>query len=203
MAGSIPDLRGQIAALVSGTIPLDRFMDWYFANWNTIEFEGSDEDVDLMNGVFLRYAEYTSDYIDASQFVDALRDDLHESIREEEGYWREYLGECLDATGVRHLLSLENPETLDDLVAAHRILAVPTAQGMAFPTFQFVRGRIDPTISRVVEIFSGVVATPYTTAAWLRGVRFDDKSIAEWIESEEDPEVIIRAAEDSAARLAT
>jgi hypothetical protein len=75
MAGSIPDLRGQIAALVSGTIPLDRFMDWYFANSNTIEFEGSDEDVDLMNGVFLCYAEYTSDDIDAAQLLDALSTD--------------------------------------------------------------------------------------------------------------------------------
>jgi hypothetical protein len=64
--------------LVSGSLPLDRFLDWYFANSDTIEFEGSDEDVDLLNGVFNRYAEYTSDYIDASQFIDALREDLLE-----------------------------------------------------------------------------------------------------------------------------
>jgi len=73
--GSLPDLRGQLAALIGGIIPLDRFLDWYFANTNTIEFEGSDEDVDLLNLVFLVYAEYTSDYIDATQFVDALRSD--------------------------------------------------------------------------------------------------------------------------------
>lgn len=75
MDGSLPDLRGQLAALIGGIIPLDRFLDWYFANTNTIEFEGSDEDVDLLNLVFLVYAEYTSGYIDASQFVDALRSD--------------------------------------------------------------------------------------------------------------------------------
>ena len=200
---SLPDLRGQIAALVSGTIPLDRFLDWYFANSGTIEFEGSDEDVDLLNGVFLRYAEYTSDYIDATQLIDALREDVLESIREAEEYWREYLGECLDATDVRQLLGIESPETLDDLVTAHQILAVPSADGMAFPAFQFVGGRIDPTVSRVVDIFSGVVATPYTTASWLRGVRFEDQSITEWIERGKDPEVIIRGAEDSAVRLAT
>jgi hypothetical protein len=73
--GSLPDLRGQLAALLSGVIPLDRFLDWYFTNMNTIEFEGSDEDVDLLNLVFHRYAEYTSDYIDATEFVDALRTD--------------------------------------------------------------------------------------------------------------------------------
>lgn len=75
MDGPLPDLRGQIAALVNGTIPLNRFMDWYFANSNTIEFEGRDEDVALLNRVFHVYAEYTSGYIDAAQFVDALRTD--------------------------------------------------------------------------------------------------------------------------------
>lgn len=78
MGGSIPDLRGQIASLVSGAIPLDHFMDWYWANHDTIEFEGSDEDVDLLNGVFLSYAEYTSDYIDAAQLIDGLREELRE-----------------------------------------------------------------------------------------------------------------------------
>ena len=56
-------------------MPLDRFLESYFANSDTIEFEGSDEDVELLNLVFLVYAEYTSDYIDASQFVEALRSD--------------------------------------------------------------------------------------------------------------------------------
>lgn len=75
MDGSLPDLRGQLAALIGGIIPLDRFLDWYFANTNTIEFEGSDEDVELLNLVFLVYAEYTSGYIDASEFVNALETD--------------------------------------------------------------------------------------------------------------------------------
>ncbi len=73
--GSLPDLRGHLAALIDGDITLDQFLDWYWANHDAIEFEGSDEDVDLLNLVFLVNAEYTSDYIDASQFVDALRTD--------------------------------------------------------------------------------------------------------------------------------
>ena len=60
---------------MAGVIPLDRFLDWYFANTDTIEFEGGDEDVALLNRVFHVYAEYTSGYIDAAQFVDALRTD--------------------------------------------------------------------------------------------------------------------------------
>jgi hypothetical protein len=75
LEGSLPDLLGQIAGLISGVIPLDQFLNWYFANTDEIEFEGSDVDVELLNLVFHRYAEYTSDYIDASQFVDALRTD--------------------------------------------------------------------------------------------------------------------------------
>lgn len=78
MAGSVPDLRGQIEALVGGAISLDQFTDWYWANHDTIEFDGSDEEVDLLNGVFLSYAEYTSNYIDASQLIEALRKDLLE-----------------------------------------------------------------------------------------------------------------------------
>ncbi len=75
MDGSLPDLRGHLAALIDGVIPLDQFLDWYWTNANMIEFEGSDEDVDLLNLVFLVNAEYTSGYIDALQFVDALRTD--------------------------------------------------------------------------------------------------------------------------------
>lgn len=75
MPGSVPDLRAQIEALVDGSISLDQFMAWYWANHDTIEFEGSDEDVALLNRVFHVYAEYTSDYIDAAQLVDALRAD--------------------------------------------------------------------------------------------------------------------------------
>jgi hypothetical protein len=61
--------------LIVGGIPLNRFLEWYFANSDTIEFEGSDDDVALLNRVFHIYAEYTSDYIDAAQVVDALRAD--------------------------------------------------------------------------------------------------------------------------------
>jgi len=134
------------------------------------------------------------------------RNDGHVSdqdpTREDEAYWHEFLDEYLDETGVRQLLKIDTPHRLEELVAAHEILAVPTAHGSAYPAFQFVGGAVNPTISRVVKIFSIVVATPYTTASWLRGARFDDKSVVEWIESGENPEVVIQAAEDSVGRLA-
>lgn len=75
MDGSLPDLREQLSGLIGGAITFDRFIEWYFAYADTIEFEGSDEDVELLNLVFLLYAEYTSDYIDVAEFVNALRTD--------------------------------------------------------------------------------------------------------------------------------
>ena len=71
--GSLPDLRRKLASLINGLTPLDRFLDWDFANADTVEFAGSDVDVELLNRVFHVYAEFTSDYIDATQLLDALR----------------------------------------------------------------------------------------------------------------------------------
>jgi hypothetical protein len=72
---SLPNLRGQLAALLEGVIGLDQFQAWYWANFNAIEQYGSDEDVELLNLVMNRFAEYTSGYIDTSQLLDALRTD--------------------------------------------------------------------------------------------------------------------------------
>jgi hypothetical protein len=75
MDGSLPNLRRQLAGLFTGAIALDQFQAWYWANAATIEQRGSDEDVALLNLVMNRLAEYTSDYIDASELLDALRTD--------------------------------------------------------------------------------------------------------------------------------
>jgi hypothetical protein len=73
--GSLPDLRGQLAGLIGGVIPLDHFLEWYWANADAIEFDGSDEDVELLSLVAGLLDEYTGDYIDASELLDALRTD--------------------------------------------------------------------------------------------------------------------------------
>ncbi len=75
MDGSVPDLRRQLAGLLAGVIDLGEFQRWYWANYTAIEQQGSDEDVDVLLDVFLLLAEYTSDSIDASQLLDALRTD--------------------------------------------------------------------------------------------------------------------------------
>lgn len=75
MDGPLPDLRGQLAGLLEGIIPLDRFLAWYWANADAIECDGSDEDVEILNAVAGLLDEYTSDYIDASELLDGLMTD--------------------------------------------------------------------------------------------------------------------------------
>ena len=75
MDGSLPDLRRHLAGLLTGVIELGDFQAWFWTNYDTIEQNGSDEDVDLLLLVLNRLAEYTSDYIDASELMAALLTD--------------------------------------------------------------------------------------------------------------------------------
>ncbi|MDQ3225151.1 MAG: hypothetical protein M3Q50_00780, partial [Chloroflexota bacterium] len=75
MDGSVPNLRGQLAGLLSGTVNLVHFQRWIGLNGLAIELYGSDEDLELLNLIDVRLAEYTSDYIDAAELLDALQTD--------------------------------------------------------------------------------------------------------------------------------
>ncbi len=75
MDGSIPDLRRQLAALLTGTVTLVQFQRWIGLNSLAFELHGSDDDLELLNLIEVRLAEYTSDYIDAAELVDALQTD--------------------------------------------------------------------------------------------------------------------------------
>ena len=75
MDASVPDLRRHLAGLLVGVIDLGEFQRWFWTNYTAIEQQGSDEDVDLLLLVLNRLSEYTSDYIDASELLDALRTD--------------------------------------------------------------------------------------------------------------------------------
>ena len=75
MDGSAPDLRGQLAGLLNGTVNLIQFQRWIGLNGLAIELHGSDEDVELLNAVDIRLAEFTSDYIDADELLEALLTD--------------------------------------------------------------------------------------------------------------------------------
>ncbi len=75
MDASVPDIRQHLAGLLAGVIGLVEFQHWFWANYTAIEQHGSDEDIDLLLLVLNRLSEYTSDYIDATELLDALRTD--------------------------------------------------------------------------------------------------------------------------------
>lgn len=75
MDGSVPDLRGQLAGFLSGTVNLIQFQRWIGLNSLAIELHGSDDDLELLNLIDVRLAEYTSDYIDAAELMNALQTD--------------------------------------------------------------------------------------------------------------------------------
>jgi hypothetical protein len=73
MDDSVPDLRGVLAALFTGTVNLVQFQRWVGVNSLAIELYGSDEQLELLNLVAGLLDEYTSDSIDATELLDDLR----------------------------------------------------------------------------------------------------------------------------------
>ena len=51
----------------------------------------------------------------------------------------DWLGPVLDGEAVRRRLRLRTIEDIEQLVTQHRLLAVPTGDGVRFPAFQFAR----------------------------------------------------------------
>ncbi|MGH2616575.1 MAG: hypothetical protein ACRDJC_15145 [Thermomicrobiales bacterium] len=75
MDGSLPNLRGHLVGFLEGVIEIEEFYRWSWDNSGAIEEHGSDNDVELLNLVLHRFAEYTGGYIDAANLLDALRTD--------------------------------------------------------------------------------------------------------------------------------
>lgn len=75
MDGSVPDLSGQVAGLLAGTIDLNKFYRWFVMNGTAIEQRGTDDEVDFLNSVENLFAEYTGDHISAGHLLDALREE--------------------------------------------------------------------------------------------------------------------------------
>ena len=73
MAGSLPNIRVQVAGLLEGTIDLLQFQRWFASAAMKIERDGSDDEVDFSNRVENLLAEFTGDHISADQLLEALR----------------------------------------------------------------------------------------------------------------------------------
>jgi hypothetical protein len=120
--------------------------------------------------------------------------------------WREALGPLLDAERVRDLLGLKNRGKVRDLSASGQILELCSPEGHdLYPAFQFdASGSPYPEIAGVIEIFSGIVATPYTIASWFVSPQdlLEGETPAAWLRSGRDSELVFEAARRSAAPLA-
>jgi hypothetical protein len=84
MDASVPDLSGQVAGLLAGTIDLKQFYRWFVMNGTAIELRGTDDEVDFHNTIENLFAEYTGDHISSGQLLEALREEyeLYVSDRE-------------------------------------------------------------------------------------------------------------------------
>jgi hypothetical protein len=120
--------------------------------------------------------------------------------------WLQVLGPLLDIEQARDLLRLESKERVRDLSASGQLLTLDSPEGHElYPAFQFgASGHPYPEIARVIEIFTGIVATPYTIASWLVSPQdlLEGETPAAWLRSGRDREILFEAARRSAAPLA-
>jgi hypothetical protein len=120
--------------------------------------------------------------------------------------WREVLGPLLDTEKVRDLLGLKNRGKVRDLSASGQLLELISHEGHdLYPAFQFdANGSPYPEIAGVIEIFSGIVATPYTIASWFVSPQdlLEGEIPAAWLRSGRDSELLFEAARRAAAPLA-
>jgi hypothetical protein len=123
-----------------------------------------------------------------------------------EAVWGHHLGPLFDVEQVKAVLAVGSRQAVSDLAKRGRILALDASgQRKLYPAFQFgPGGRPYPEMARVLEIFAGVVETPYTVASWL--VSPQDllawETPAAWMCARRDPERLLEAARCAAAALA-
>jgi hypothetical protein len=75
MDGCVSNLRLQVAALLDGMIGLVPFQEWLARAKSDIELRGSDAEVDLLDRVVNRLAEYPGGHITTDELCQVLRSD--------------------------------------------------------------------------------------------------------------------------------
>jgi hypothetical protein len=123
-----------------------------------------------------------------------------------EAVWTKHAGPLLDAKQVQDLLGVDTRQAVSDLRARRRLLGLPKESGrVVYPAFQFGdSGRPFQVLSRVLEVFEERARVdPWTIASWFVTPQtlLARMTPAEWLAKGEDPEMVVRAARRSAARL--
>ncbi len=123
-----------------------------------------------------------------------------------EAVWTRHLGPLLDAKQVQALLGVETRQAVSDLRARRRLLGLPKESGrVAYPAFQFGgSGRPFEALPRILEVFEELARVdPWTIASWFVTPQalLAGMTPAAWLAKGEDPDLAVRAARRSAARL--
>ncbi|MGQ0670241.1 MAG: hypothetical protein ACT4PO_11315 [Actinomycetota bacterium] len=120
--------------------------------------------------------------------------------------WTKHLGPLLDARQVQDLLGVDTRQAVSDLRARRRMLGLPKESGrVVYPAFQFGdSGRPFELLPQVLEVFEERAhVDPWTIASWFVTPQafLARMTPAEWLAKGEDPDLVVRAARRTAARL--
>jgi hypothetical protein len=119
--------------------------------------------------------------------------------------WGQILGPLYDVEQVQTILKVKTRQAVSDLAKRGRLLALDGSGGRKlYPAFQFgPRGRPYPEIAKVLEIFEGIVETPYTIASWFVSPQdlLEEETPAAWLGSGKDSSQLLAAAQRSAGAL--
>jgi hypothetical protein len=120
--------------------------------------------------------------------------------------WGQVLGPLYDVEQVQTILRVKTRQAVSDLAKRGRLLALDGSGGRKlYPAFQFgPNGRPYTEIAKVIEIFEGIVETPYTIASWFVSPQdlLASETPAAWLQGDKDSSQLLAAAQRSAGELA-
>jgi len=119
--------------------------------------------------------------------------------------WGQVLGPLYDVEQVQTILKVKTRQAVSDLAKRGRLLALDGSGGRKlYPAFQFgPNGRPYPEIAKVLEIFEGIVETPYTIASWFVSPQdlLEGETPMAWLRAGKDSSQLLAAARRSAGEL--
>ncbi|MDQ3915182.1 MAG: hypothetical protein M3323_07610 [Actinomycetota bacterium] len=118
--------------------------------------------------------------------------------------WRERLGLLWDEEQVENMLRKKNLFDAGRLADAGILLSLPGSGGRVYPAFQFSRdGLPNPVVADALDLLMQADISEFTAAGWFVTPQkeLDDRTPAEWIVSDGDPEALLRVARQTAAHL--
>jgi hypothetical protein len=120
--------------------------------------------------------------------------------------WEDTLGPLLSGQHARDLLGGISRQRLDQLVKAHRLIALEERSGSRrFPAWQFADGRpLDVLAAAHRKLVEEGAVSGWTAASWCVGEHpeLGDQTPRAWAASGGDPERLLLVASRDAARLA-